>query len=383
MFYLLEDYYNQENKNITVKLIEKNEIIDMSYMFHKCVSLLSIINFSKWKTNKVNNTSYMFYGCSSLIDLTGISTIITDKVIDISYMFFGCISLKYLPDISKWDLKNVKNKENILANINERTREIYYNKLRKFMSNQIELIYQLNKNNKDGYINLFGKAFVENNKNNCLLIINNILFDIKDKYYYNIQESNIDDILIVKLIEKNSISDMSYMFYGCKNLISVINISYWDTINVTNMKSMFHLCKNLKSLGNLSELRVENVIDFSYMFYGCNSLTNLEDISKWNIYKASNISYLFYDCISLKKLPDIKKLNLKNIVHKENLFSNIFLLYIKSQNIIKEVFSYLSEKNILNLIIYKKQLQKIFGFNIKDYKKISGKYKIGKKNGKG
>ena len=204
-----------------------------------------------------------------------------------------------------------------------------------------------------------------------------------DKNYYNIQDSKKDDILIVKLIEKNNITDMSYMFYGCKNLISIRNIANWDTINVTNMKSMFHFCKNLKSLDNISELRVDNITDFSYMFYGCNSLTNLEDISKWNIYKATNISYLFFDCISLNKLPDITKFNLKYIVHKKCIFSNIFLLYIKSKNIIKEVFSFLSEKHILNLIIYKKHLQKMFGFDIKDYKKISGKYKIVEKNRKG
>ncbi len=189
-----------------------------------------------------------------------------------------------------------------------------------------------------------------------------------DKYFLNIQESKIDDILIVKLIEKNSITDMSYMFYGCQNLISVKNIANWDTINVTNMKSMFHLCKNLQSLDNLSELRVDNVNDFSYMFYGCSSLTNI-DILKWNIYKATNISYLFFDCISFKKLPDIAKLNLKNIIQKECIFSNIFLLYIISENIIKEVFSYLSKKQILNLIIYKKQLKKSMDLILKIIKK--------------
>ena len=188
----------------------------MSYMFYECESLLSIINFSKWKANNINNTSYMFYGCSSLIDLSGISTLITDKVINISYMFFGCISLKYLPDINKWNLKNIKNKENILTKINEKTREKYYNKLKKFMNNEMELKYQLNKNNNDGYINLFGKEFVKNNKNNYLLIIKNKLYIFMDKYYYNIQDNNIDDILIVKLIEKNNITDMSYMFYDCK-----------------------------------------------------------------------------------------------------------------------------------------------------------------------
>jgi len=372
-----------ENKYITIKLIEKNEIVYLSYMFYECTSLLSIFNFSKWRAKNINNISYMFYGCSSLIEIPGISALISDKIFDISYMFFGCISLKYLPDINKWNLKNVKNKEYMLVNINAKTREKYYNELRKFMNNEMELKYQLDQKSNDGYINLFGKKFMENNKNNCLLIINNKLYDIKDMYKYNIQGNKKDNILIVKLIGKNKITDMSYMFYGCKNLISFRIEANWDTINVTNMKSIFHFCKNLKSLDNISELRVDNVTDFSYMFYGCNSLTNIEDISKWNTHKVIDINYLFYDCISLKNSPDITLLNLKNAVKKECIFSNIVLLYIKSQKIIKEVFSYLSEKQILKLIIYKKQLQKIFGFDINKYKEISGKYKQGEKNGKG
>jgi surface protein len=238
----------------------------------------------------------MFYGCSSLIDLSGISTIITDKIIDISYMFFGCISLKYLPDINKWNLKNVKNKEGILANINEKTREKYYNKLKKFMNNEMKLIYQLNEKNKDNYINLFGKSFVKNNKNNCILIINNKLYNLMDKYYFNIQDNNINDILIIKLIEKNKITDMSYMFYECASLLSIVNFSKRKPNNVNNT---------------------------SYMFYGCSSLNDLSDISTLITDKVIDISYMFFGCISLKILPDINKWNLKNVKNKENILANI------------------------------------------------------------
>ena len=49
---------------------------------------------------------------------------------------------------------------------------------------------------------------------------------------------------------------------------------------------------------------------------------------------------------------------------------------IKSLYIIKEVFSFLSQKQKLNMIIYNKHLQNKFGVNIEDYKKISGKYRI-------
>ena len=56
---------------------------------------------------------------------------------------------------------------------------------------------------------------------------------------------------------------------------------------------------------------------------------------------------------------------------------------IKSSFIIKIIFSFLTEKRKLNIIIYNKELQNNLKNNIEDYKKISGKYKIGEKNGKG
>ena len=60
-----------------------------------------------------------------------------------------------------------------------------------------------------------------------------------------------------------------------------------------------------------------------------------------------------------------------------------YLLEIKSLYIIKDIFLFLEEKQKLNMIIYNKELQEILGVDIKDYKNISGKFKIGGKNGKG
>ena len=60
-----------------------------------------------------------------------------------------------------------------------------------------------------------------------------------------------------------------------------------------------------------------------------------------------------------------------------------FLQNIKSSFIIKKVFSFLKEKPKLKMIIHNKQLQKIFGLDIDDYRRRSGKYKILEKNGKG
>ena len=60
-----------------------------------------------------------------------------------------------------------------------------------------------------------------------------------------------------------------------------------------------------------------------------------------------------------------------------------FLGDIKSKYIQKGIFSYLNEKQKLKMIIYNKKLKSIFGINIENYKKISGKYIIFEKNGIG
>ena len=63
--------------------------------------------------------------------------------------------------------------------------------------------------------------------------------------------------------------------------------------------------------------------------------------------------------------------------------SKIILRDIKSFFIIKRIFSFLSENQKLNMIAYNKEFQNICSIDIGDYKRISGKYKIGSKNGKG
>ena len=66
-----------------------------------------------------------------------------------------------------------------------------------------------------------------------------------------------------------------------------------------------------------------------------------------------------------------------------NIKNTINIRDIKSKFIKTNIFSFLSEKQILNMVMYNQQLQKLLLVDIKNYKKISGKCKIGGKNGKG
>ena len=132
----------------------------------------------------------------------------------------------------------------------------------------INIIYDINKQNKEN-INIFGKKFVENNKNKCRMIIDNKEYEISEKY--NIKNYN-KNKLEIKLKGINNVNDMECMFEGCSSLLSLPDISKWNTNNVINMSYMFNGCSLLISLPDISKLNTNNVNNMVYMFSRCSSL---------------------------------------------------------------------------------------------------------------
>ena len=64
---------------------------------------------------------------------------------------------------------------------------------------------------------------------------------------------------------------------------------------------------------------------------------------------------------------------------KENRNSN--WRKIKSKHTLVEIFSFINVKTQLYILLYNNSLKKKLSINIDNYKKVSGKYKIGGKNG--
>jgi len=187
--------------------------------------------------------------------------------------------------------------------------------INKFYLSESSLKYKID----DKKIKLFGNEFVKNNKDNYYLIIDNKIINLCE--YYNVKNEKINK-LIVKLIQKNFIKNMSYMFRDCESLLSLPDISKWNTNNVTDMSYMFNNCRSLSSLPDISKWNTNNVTNMSNMFNNCRSLSSLPDISKWNTNKVRNMSYMFYYCRSLSSLPDISKLNTNKVRNMSYMFYN-------------------------------------------------------------
>ena len=81
--------------------------------------------------------------------------------------------------------------------------------------NEINIIYKTDEESEE---NIFGDKFVKNNKENIKLIINGNKNELISKYKLKKIVNNI------KIIIKNKIKNLEYMFYKCKLLK---NIKEW------------------------------------------------------------------------------------------------------------------------------------------------------------
>ena len=163
--------------------------------------------------------------------------------------------------------------------------------------------------------------------------IENIIFDsavtndttITSTAYWFYEFSNLKNIDGLQWLNTKNVTDMSNMFSGCSQLVSIKNMSFntekvqnmqgmfsgcnylsgvdlssFNTTSVTNMSEMFSSCMALESL-DVTTFNTSNVSNMKSMFYGCQTLTTL-DLSSFNTAKVENMNRMLGDCRNLKTI---------------------------------------------------------------------------------
>ena len=97
----------KNNLDININDIYNQYFLDQ--MFFNCSTLIELPDIYKWNYKNIKSMNSLFYNCSSLTSLPDISKWDISNVINIGGLFYNCSSLTYLPDISKWDTSNVIN----------------------------------------------------------------------------------------------------------------------------------------------------------------------------------------------------------------------------------------------------------------------------------
>ena len=155
------------------------------------------------------------------------------------------------PNISQRKLKFI-NKKNISEEVNKKIvqKSLGFEKDKKEINNQKifsetqKLIYKVD-NRKDNekkenfQLRIFGEKFVEINKKNFMVILNNKKSFLKSK----IKMKKVKDIVIIKLIQiMKKITNFDSMFKGCSSFSSLPDISKLDISNATNISNFFCGC---------------------------------------------------------------------------------------------------------------------------------------------
>ena len=211
--------------------------------------------------------------------------------------------------------------------------------IKKFYSNnntenknfidEIVITYKIEKKEEISNCKLFGEKFVENNKNNCLIIYKDQAYKLDS--YLKINENNLNEKnekkylfydFKIKLKGINNITDASYMFYECVSLKSMSGMTKWNTSNITNLSYFFYECQKIFFLPDLSKWNTSNVTNLSHIFYGCHfGDFPYNNISKWDTKKVTDMGYIFGNCSSLKRIADISNWNTKNVTNMEGMFA--------------------------------------------------------------
>lgn len=131
----------------------------------------------------------------------------------------------------------------------------------------------------------------------------------------------LESIQHIEYINTSNVTDMSYMFYGCKAL-KRLDLSSFNTSNVTDMTSMFYGCEALTSL-NVNNFNTSNVTDMTSMFDDCRSLSKL-NLSSFNTANVTSMGYMFYS-------SGLKSLDLSNF--KTNKVRNMICMFRYCNNL--------------------------------------------------
>lgn len=257
----------------------------------------------------------------------------------------------------------------------------YFQIYKEIYSNScLRISYSVNKEyiGKEKDYKIFGKEFVENNKDKLILTVNgkkslfsetvkidngdlmlevNLILKsksvLKDLSYMfceckskSIEISGIENRKLLDLREVTNISKMfkncsyltkaklfflylsnkiesiDYLFSGCEELTEIFYIESLNTKLVKRMNSAFNLCKKIQKLDGVGGFKTANVEYFDEMFKDCSALKELpKEISNWTMKNAKSLEGMFKGCSSLEKIPNIDLWNVTNVKSMKEMFS--------------------------------------------------------------
>ena len=216
-----------------------------------------------------------------------------------------------------YDLKTSTTIDGYVAEYDATNYTLTFKKITSINSEAIDLNRIVMVNNNQTVINLCSLLGIKigNIKN-----IKNVIFEESFNTYTptSLKDffrdcTGLNEITGLKYLNTAEVTDMSFMFWNCKNLSS-LDLTNFNTTKVENMSGMFSSCQKLSSLTLSESFNTANVTDMSNMFSYCNMLEKL-NLSNFNTTKVTDMSYMFNMCQKLTELnlSNFKTVKVKNM----------------------------------------------------------------------
>ena len=300
------------NKKLKIKLKEAEKELDLSNTNlepedFKILSILNLSNIEKinLSSNKLKDMSVLNYLNLSEIKIIDLSNNeienpeflkqLSGQAQKLERLYLNNNKIKFREFLTKKFfkyLKEIRLEDNPMTP--KEISEIYNSINEQKYSNRFTICYSIDKDEfyNENKIRIFGGIFVNNNEDNCYLIINGQKSKLTQFYNYNEEENELSIILV----KTGDMNDLSCMFAHCASLTSLPDISRLDTSNVEDMSSMFLNCKKLVEIDDLSKWDVSKVRSMKCMFFNCQYLSTLPDIEKWDTKALQNSNSMFEGC---------------------------------------------------------------------------------------
>ena len=334
----------EENRKDDANLINKiNELKDNKMMQTKLIKkyekyIEKTIEIFKNILNQINS----IHNLMKLSNNNKLNYLINEYPLNIKNL----INIDDIYDLINFYLEQFKNfikKYNIIVDKNNNKFEKKKEKINEYR-NGINLKYFVESRN---IYNILGEKFVENNKNNIELIVNNKKSELINKCELNkgkniitiiiknklINLSNmfnncvsLNDIRELKFLDVSESKDFSYMFYKCSLLSDITALDNWNVSNGNNFEYMFSECPLLSNIKPLEKWDVSNGIDFGSMFYECSKLSDIKPLQYWNVSNSNYFNNMLRGCSLLSDIKPLENWNVSNCKDFASMFSGCKLL---------------------------------------------------------
>ena len=241
---------------LNLEMFNTANVTNMSNMFNGCSSLETITVGPDWTTEAVTSSTNMFAGCTQLVggDGTAFSSSHVDAAyahIDVATANPGYLTgVKYPPYVVLDDVSCVMT---------------FYADGKQ--AEKVGTMYNL------------PNEIAQPEWTDEYLNIKKVVFDPS---FITVRPTN-----------------LFYWFNGLTNLEEIEGLENLITSEVTNMQSLFQNCQSLTTL-DLSTFDTQNVTDMSYMFWGCRNLQHIYVGSGWTTEDVNTGVGMFNECFVLE-----------------------------------------------------------------------------------